>query len=341
MQNIDAKSNTPRSLRRLSNVNHSSPRIFKSASSTQVPNYAQPTFSFVQHSTSPLPNTIDHPTVSNDSKSTGNTLRAGNFKTVKKDSLKENRPTKCVDPKDHILKITKARNSLENYDPKTKTDIEPSFVQIFNTPIDNNFNSTPESLTLSNILNGKSDKNNSDHIVPHSQCSAKSSTYRSPRLLQNIEGKFRCTKDLKSVVDETDILIEKFCIREADDEKISKLKMLSLSHNKKFVSVEQWKTLVQYHFEITEKLQEKLKDDAKLIQNLLELNNWISTENKASKAFLDQANEKISHLFRELQLKKILSQSESNDYNYRTPNHSLIGDNIERNSFDKENVNSN
>lgn len=66
--------------------------------------------------------------------------------------------------------------------------------------------------------------------------------------------------------------------------------------DKSHVSKQDWKELVDYHFKVVNEAYEKLRNDFKLIENVLELNNHISKTLKDKELELNEANNEIQKL---------------------------------------------
>lgn len=119
---------------------------------------------------------------------------------------------------------------------------------------------------------------------------SKSSTYRPPKLVERMDflnAPREQTKPLALLISETEMLLGQF----------SSCEDFTFFHDKDMSSGDQdqlagrnWNQLVTYHTSVMAKVQQKTRLDHKLIQNVMELNNAISTAMRS----VEIENEKLA-----------------------------------------------
>lgn len=239
---------------------------------SKLPSYAQPTISFAQHA-------------SNKQALKALTLKAG---------VSKSRPSS-------VATIRATYKSRPSSNKKA-----PGFFNLFDDVNGDNgdiqiANSTPKK---NRTLSGGSTDINKENMGDkddgsHRRLSA-SSSYRSPSLAHKVTGDGLIGKpsglDMKSIMQETEALIEKIGASPIERNIYSKEDFYAFVKEKNHVSKEDWLSLVDYHCHVCDQLQDKIKLNHNLIQNILELNNHISTSVKVHESKLEAASTEISAL---------------------------------------------
>lgn len=256
--------------------------LLNSPGASDTPGYALPTISFSRHATGSAqivkPQTL---------KAGASRSRPSSVSTIRA-PLKSNRSPKSRGPDlTNIFKNTPI--------PKDETSYAGSTPRAPNTPIEEygQHSLRNENRKSGNIVNAALEKNSS-------------SSYKSPSLAYKVLeppnaelGVFSESsgdRDLNQIMKETQILIGEVGSSTNNACFHSRDKLLGMVKERQNISKESWRWLVNYHCDVSELLQDKIKVDHKLIQNVLELNNIISTSLREQDAKLSVANFEIMKL---------------------------------------------
>jgi len=260
-----------------------------------LPSYAQPTISFSQHTANNQNNNtlILKAGASKSRPSSKSTLKANKMDS----SLRNVRPQSTNGPKflNHLFSQSKtptahSKVEKENLTSPFKTSNK---VSSYSTP-----NSSPSHNKGEKYLSEDSNIGPSTNRSP-------SGSYRSPSLAQKalkltengIEASAQpLDKNLESVMKETENLIKKVGQTSKDVILYSYEQLRGIAKGREYVSTKEWNKLIDYHFHVYTQLQDKIKLDHSLIQNVLELNNFISNTIKDHERELDVAQKEISRL---------------------------------------------
>lgn len=260
----------------------------KSAGNGQLPSYAQPTIAFSQYAKNQANKSL--------------ALKAG---------VSKSRPSSVA--------TFKANDSYYK-SPGSKSKKEPGFLNLFkvsptskqkvgravssSSPKPSPMKTSTPVKDYSGIYQG--DKENLNFGRLNNKRSS-SSSYRSPSLAQKVinfagscyKGSATASSpenDLESVMKETEQLISKVGLVSDDIFVYSSEQLKAVVNGKGHLPIEDWYSFVDYHCLLYQQLQDKINLDHKLIQNVLELNNFISGTIRDQDEKLKSAKEEILRL---------------------------------------------